>query len=117
MRRIAVATLAVCAVVALPASVGAAGAKSVKIGDDWFVKQDTRSGKDSVFTVSVKKGTKVTWRWVGDAPHNVTVTKGPVRFRSSTKTSGTYTKTMSKKGSYTLTCTVHAEMDMKLRVS
>jgi plastocyanin len=50
--------------------------------------------------------------------HNVAVTKGPVKFRSSFKTSGTYSKTVRTAGTYTIVCTIHQpDMTMKLRVT
>lgn len=86
--------------------------KSVKVGDNYFVRSK------GVPTVTVKRGTKVTWRFAGDSPHNVSVTKGPAKFKSSTKTSGTYSKRVTKKGTYTIICTIHGASDqqMKLRV-
>ena len=111
MRKLLVAVLiaAATAVLAVPAL---AATRSVKIGDDYFVR------KGSVPTVTVKKGTKVTWRWAGKDMHNVAVTKGPVKFRSSFKTSGTYSKKLTRTGTYTLVCTIHQpDMKMKLRVT
>jgi plastocyanin len=74
---------------------------------------------DDVFrprSVTVNKGTVVRWRWVGDSPHNVTVVRGPVRFRSETKRSGRYTRTMRRRGTYRIVCTIHGGMEMTLRV-
>ena len=56
--------------------------KSLEVDDNYFVHK----GKPS--TVTVKAGTKVEWEWEGSNPHNVTVTKGPVKFHSKTKTLG-----------------------------
>src|SRR5215203_6111265 len=111
MRKLLVALLiaAASAVLAVPAL---AATRSVKVADDYFV----RSG--SVPTVTVKKGTKVTWRWSGRDLHNVAVTKGPAKFRSSFKSSGTYSKRVTRTGTYTIVCTIHQpDMAMKLRVT
>ena len=111
MRKLLVAMLiaAATAVLAVPAL---AATRSVKVGDDYFVR------KGSVPTVTVKKGTKVTWRWAGKDMHNIAVTKGPVKFRSSFKSSGTYSKTLRTAGTYTIVCTIHQpDMAMKLRVT
>jgi plastocyanin len=111
MRKLLVAMLiaALSAVLAVPAL---AATRSVKVGDDYFVR------KGSVPTVTVKKGTTVTWRWAGRDMHNVAVTKGPSKFRSSFKTSGTYSKTVRSTGTYTIVCTIHQpDMKMKLRVT
>ncbi len=100
---------ALSAVLAVPAL---AATRTVKVGDDYYVR------KGSVPTVTVKKGTKVTWRWAGKDMHNVAVTKGPVKFRSSFKSSGTYSKTVRTTGTYTIVCTIHQpDMKMKLRVT
>ncbi len=99
------ATLGALAIPALAAT------KSVKVGDDYFVR------KGSVPTVTVKRNTKVTWRWAGKELHNVAVTKGPARFTSSYKKRGSYSRTLSKTGTYTIVCTIHQPaMKMKLRV-
>jgi plastocyanin len=111
MRKLIVAML-IAAASAILATQALAATRSVKVGDDYFVR------KGSVPTVTVKKGTKVTWRWSGKQTHNVAVIKGPVKFRSSFKSSGTYTKTLRRAGTYTLVCTIHQpDMKMKLRVT
>ncbi len=104
MKKLAVpaAAVAVAAAFAIPSS----AATTVRVDDDVFRPA----------SVSVKKGTTVRWRFVGDDPHNVTVTKGPVKFRSSNKRSGTFSRTMRRKGRYTIVCTIHSGMDMTLRV-
>jgi plastocyanin len=111
MRKLLVASL-IAAVSAVLATQALAATRSVKVGDDYFVR------KGSVPTVTVKKGTKVTWRWTGRNLHNVTVTKGPVKFRSSIKSSGTYSKRLTRTGTYTIVCSIHQpDMRMKLRVT
>jgi len=110
MRKLAVllAALAVCAACAIPAL---AATSSVKIGDDYFVKD----GKAP--TVTVKKGTTVKWVWTGVAPHNVSVTKGPAKFRSSIQSKGSFSKKLTKAGTYSIICTVHQpDMRMTLKV-
>ena len=111
MRKLLVATL-IAAASAVLATQALAATRSVKVADDYFVR------KGSVPTVTVKKGTKVTWRWAGKEMHNVAVTKGPVKFRSSYKDSGTYSKTLRSTGTYTIVCSIHQpDMKMKLRVT
>jgi plastocyanin len=87
-----------------------AATKRVKVGDNWFVRS---SGKP---TVTVSKNTKVRWVWRGDSLHNVTVTKGPAKFRSSSKTSGRYTKKVTRTGTYTIVCTVHGASDQSMKL-
>ena len=101
------ATVAVTAVsiTAIPAL---AATKTVSVKDNFF----------SPKSLTVKKGTKVKWSWKGSAPHNVTVTSGPVKFHSSTQTSGSFSKTFSKKGTYKIVCTIHAPgMKMTVKVT
>jgi len=64
--------------------------KSVEVDDDYFVKEGAPR------TVTVHKGDKVEWEWEGRNPHNVTVKKGPVKFHSKTKTSGSYEKKLKE---------------------
>ena len=101
-------TAALCAVLASQAF---AAGRTVKVGDDYFVK------KGKVRTVEVKQGTRVTWDWVGKDLHNLTVTKGPRKFHSDYKSSGTFSKKMKKPGRYTIVCSIHQpDMTMRLRV-
>jgi plastocyanin len=110
MRKLFVAVL-VIAVLAVAAAQALAATRSVKIGDDYFVR------KGSTPTVTVRKGTKVTWRWTGKDLHNIAVTKGPAKFRSSYKDSGSFSRTVRRAGTYTIVCTIHSGMKMKLRVT
>ena len=85
--------------------------KSLEVDDNYFVHE----GKPS--TVTVHKGDKVKWEWEGKNLHNVTVTKGPVKFHSKDKTSGSFAKTVKKLGTYKIVCTFHAPgMRMTLKV-
>lgn len=102
---IGLAALAATAVLALAAP--APSATTVAVRDNVFRPE----------TVTVRRGTTVTWRWQGRAPHNVVVTRGPQRFRSAVKTSGTYRRRLSRAGRYSILCTIHApEMRMTVRV-
>jgi plastocyanin len=82
-----------------------AATKSVQVKDNKFVAK----------SITVKKGTTVKWLWKGEAPHDVSVTKGPVKFKSSIKTSGSFSKKLTKKGTYSIVCTIHAP-DMKMTI-
>jgi plastocyanin len=84
--------------------------KSVEVDDNYFVEK----GKPRTATVHV--GDTVEWEWEDDAvnPHNVTVAKGPVKFHSKNKTSGTYAKKLRKAGTYKIVCTIHAAQGMKM---
>jgi plastocyanin len=88
-----------------------AATKSIKVGDNYFVKPGGG-------TVTVKRGSTLTWRWAGAAPHNVTVRRGPARFASRTQTRGSFSHRITKAGTYSLICTIHgSSMTMKLRVT
>jgi plastocyanin len=83
----------------------AAKTKRVTIGDLFFKKS----------SVTIKSGDTVRWHWVGIAPHNVTVKRGPSKFHSKTKTSGSYSKKLRKRGTYRYICTVHPD-EMKGKI-
>jgi plastocyanin len=94
--------------VAAPAAV--AKTRGVKIGDNYFVR------KGSHPTITVKKGTTVRWNWSGHNPHNV-VGSGPASFNSGVKShGGHYAKKLKKAGTYTIICSIHAGMKMKVKV-
>jgi plastocyanin len=97
------AVLAAGGMLAIPAL--GASTRTVKLIDNAFKPKK----------ITVKKGTKVRFRWTGQAPHNVTVTKGPVTFHSSTKTSGTFSRKLTRRGTYKIICTIH-QPGMKLTI-
>lgn len=105
-------TIAISALVALVAS--------AVLAVSAFAATKTVSVKDDVFapkTLTVSKGTTVKWVWHGKQPHNVTVTSGPVKFHSKTQTSGSFSKKLTKPGTYKLVCTIHAPgMAMTIKV-
>jgi plastocyanin len=89
---------------ALPSSAAdlsaeASATKRVEVGDLYFRSR----------SIAVKSGDTVRWVWVGEARHNVTVTRGPRKFRSRTKTGGTYAKRLRRRGTYRYVCTVHPD--------
>jgi plastocyanin len=87
-----------------------AATKNVRVGDNWFVRSS------GVPTVTVSKGTKVKWNFDGKNPHNVTVKSGPAKFRSSTKSSGSFSKALTKSGSYSIFCSVHGASDQSMKL-
>jgi plastocyanin len=109
MRKLFALAVAI-AIVGVFAAAAIAKTKSVEVDDNYFVK------KTGSHSVSVKRGDTVKWEWEGDNPHNVTVTSGPTKFKSKTQSSGTYSKKVTKKGTYKIVCTVHSGMRMTLRV-
>ena len=113
MRKLIVlATAAVStAAIAVPAL---AATKTVKIGDIWFISKAKNHG-----TVKAKVGDTVKWVWAGDFPHNVAVTSGPAKFKSKTQKKGTFSRKITKAGTYKIICTVHGAkaQSMVLRVT
>jgi plastocyanin len=102
-----VAGIAAVAVAAGALAVPAfAATKTVQVKDNKFVAN----------RITVSKGTTVKWVWRGKAPHNVQVTKGPARFSSTTQVKGSFSKKLSKKGTYSIICTIHAPA-MKMTVT
>jgi plastocyanin len=111
MRKLVPVSL-VAALCAVLASQALAAGRSIKVDDDFFVR------KGGVPTVTVKKGTKVTWRWTGEDMHDVAVASGPTKFASGYKRSGTYSRRIKKTGTYTIFCSIHQpEMTMRLKVT
>ena len=85
-------------IAALPAF---AATKTVKVDDNVF----------SPKTVTLKRGDKIKFNWVGDAPHNV---KG-AGINIGTRTSGTRTVTVRRAGKFV--CTIHPGMTGRIRLS
>lgn len=84
----------------------AAGTKTVAVKDDVFAPK----------RLTISKGTRVVWVWKGRAQHNVSVIKGPEKFRAGTRKKGRYGHTFKKRGTYRLLCTIHAP-DMKMSIT
>ena len=102
----AAAAAGALAAVALPAADAAPKGKTVVVKDNQFAPA----------SVSVAKGATVTWVWRGKAAHNVHVNRGPTRFTSPNKISGSWSRKLTKKGSYAIVCTIHAGMKMTVKV-
>jgi len=79
--------------------------KTIDVADDFFAPAKT----------SVKKCTKVKWKWLPENinPHNVTLTSGPKKvkkkdFKSATGSIGVkFNRTLEKTGKYKFVCTIH----------
>ncbi len=84
--------------------------RGVKVGDNYFVRSS------GVPLVTVTRGTTVRWTWTGHHQHNV-VGSGPASFQSSVKKKGHFAKKLTKAGTYTVFCSIHAGMKMKIKVT
>ena len=109
MRKLIVLALVVGCLGTL-ASMAMAATRSIKVGDNYYVRPS------GVPKITVSKGTRVKWRFGTGTPHNVTVKSGPARFRSGTRSSGTYTKKLTKRGTYTIYCTIHGFSDQRMKL-
>lgn len=79
----------------------------------------TISVKDNLFapkSTTVSKGTTVKFVWRGKQPHNVKVKKGPQKFSSPVKVKGSFSKKVTKAGTYKIVCDIHPGMEMTLKV-
>ena len=82
----------------------------IKVGNNFFKPEKK----------TIRRGTKVRFKWEGGAPHNVTKTKGPagkIVSKTTSKSGVNFTKTFKRQGTYKLICTIHpSQMKLKLRV-
>jgi plastocyanin len=104
LRSIIVLTAVLVGVFAVSAL--ASSSKTVRVGDNYYGPK----------SLTVGRGTKVTWKWVGVLKHNVVVRTGPSSFNSRTQVRGTFSHTFTRKGTYQLVCTVHPKMKMTVVV-
>jgi len=108
-----IALLAGAALISAAPAHGAAR-KTVSVGDNYFTSQ----------SLSVKRGTKITWRWPGYEEsgdvHDVGLMKGPKgvrKFRSeAASTEYSYSRKLTVPGTYRLGCSLHHEMRMTVKV-
>jgi plastocyanin len=109
MRTLPIALILTTTLVA--AAPAAAATRTVRLGDDWFVRDG------SPRTVTVSRGDRVRWRWTGRDQHNVAVQRGPARFQSALKRRGTFSRKLRRRGTYRIICSIHQpDMRMTLRV-
>jgi plastocyanin len=106
--RTAVATTAVLATAGLATQLPASAATSTR-----HVTVTDRGYSPTKLTAPV--GSKVVWAFKGNRGHNVTVDTGPTSFASPTKSSGTFSRTFRKRGTYLLYCSIH-NFQMTLKV-
>jgi plastocyanin len=108
MKRLLAVLCAVAVVAAAMLAIPALGAtRSVSLRDNVF----------SPRSLTVRKGTTVRFVWRGKNQHNVRVTSGPSRFASSVKTRGSFSRRLTRRGTYRILCSIHApRMRMTIRV-
>lgn len=104
---VAAVLISTASVLATPVALAAGSVTTVTVDDNFFKPKK----------VAVAVGDKVTWDWEGYAAHNVVVVKGPQKFKSAIKTSGTFSRTIKKPGTYKIVCTLHPGMNMTLKAA
>jgi Tol biopolymer transport system component/plastocyanin len=82
--------------------VKAARSFTVSIFDNAF-----HAGQDRP-AIHLQAGGTLTWRWVSQQSHQVTLRSGPQPLTSPTKTGGEYTAKLDAPGTYTFVCSIHA---------
>jgi plastocyanin len=101
-----VVAIAAAGFAALPSG-AATTTKNVAVKDDFF----------SPKKLTIAKGSKVIWTWKGKRGHNISVANGPSFFRAGKRKKGTFEHTFTKKGTYSIVCTIHApDMHMTIKV-
>ena len=91
---------ATAAALAVPAAGHASASKTVSVKNFAF----------SPASLTVRHGTKVSWTFKDGVKHNVTVKRGPARFHSKDMARGTYSRKLTRRGTYKLICTIHTDM-------
>jgi plastocyanin len=117
-RLVAIALAGAAAVAAAPASAGVPdGARkpqkrTVDVADNYYGPKK--------LTVNLKS--RITWKWTDEAAdvHDVKVTSAPKGFKKFQTEPGsagfTYSKTLTKPGTYRFICTFHEEDNMRMTI-
>jgi Tol biopolymer transport system component/plastocyanin len=102
--------------VAVKPAVGPRAAPTVDVASS---TTPTRSATVSIFdnafhlgqdrpAVRLQVGGRLTWRWLAQQSHQVTLRSGPQLLQSPTKTAGKFSVELDKPGRYTFVCSIHA---------
>jgi len=104
-----VAALAATGILAIASGASGRASKTIEVGDNFFGPAKTK----------IKKDDRLKFNWVGVEEHDVARAKGPGKFFESGPITGSgvqYSHKFTKKGDYTVICTLHQEMKMKVEV-
>jgi len=113
--------LIICVALALAGAVTASLAlaatptpRTVKVGDNYFVRPT------GLPKITVKRNTTVKFHFIGQDPHNIFgyrgSTSGTPKFKSSIKTSGYYNKKLTTTGTYKIVCDIHGKNDQSMKI-
>lgn len=109
-RAFAIATsLAAAGILAIASGAAGRASETVDVGDNFFAPERAK----------IKKNDKLKFDWVGVEEHDVARAKGPGKFFESGPITGSgiqFSHRFKEKGTYTLICTLHQEMKMKVEV-
>jgi plastocyanin len=111
MRKVLVPLLSLALLGAIAATALAA-TKSVKVGDNYFVKSS------GVPTVSIRKGDRLKFNFAGSRMHNavgvgISLGSSCKKFRDHGSCTSSVLK---KKGTFTIYCAVHGKSDQSMKV-
>ena len=111
MRKVLVPFLAL-SLLAVLAATALAATKSVKVGDNYYVKSS------GVPTVTVNKGDKLRFLYRGDNSHNAVGVGIKLGSQCSRiKSSGScLSNALNKRGRFTIYCSVHGRSDQSMKV-
>jgi plastocyanin len=96
-----------------------AGPRAAPAGDAVRSTTPARSALVSIFdnafhlgqdrpAVRLRPRATLTWRWLAQQSHQVTLLSGPKKVQSPTRTAGEYAVKLDKPGTYTFVCSIHA---------
>lgn len=114
MRLAACTVLVILGALAVNLAPATAGSRSrtVKVGDNWFVKNG-----GGVPKITVARGTTIKFVFVGKTVHDVVGYRGTSKkFESPIKSSGSYRRKLTQSGTYRLLCSIHGESDQSMRI-
>jgi plastocyanin len=111
MRKVFVPFLAL-SLLAVLAATALAATKSVKVGDNYYVRSS------GVPTVTVTKGDKLKFNYSGDNSHNAVGVGIKLGSQCSRiRSSGSCTSNaLNKRGTFRIYCSVHGKSDQSMRV-
>ena len=119
MRRFASPVLAASVLLAL-VGVGCGSSNGTKSPADAVATQNVtlKNQRFNPADIVIRAGQTVTWTWDdGDVAHDVRSADDDEKYGSKVQTSGTFTHTFARPGTYPYFCSIHPNMKGTVRVS